>query len=78
MTCPKEGRARGQVRRKGSRALGTRWAIRPGAGQSSLSDYPSLAYHHQVNFILFIRIIRILVQKLQTPNVGKSDKSPYS
>ncbi|XP_014390384.1 PREDICTED: vasoactive intestinal polypeptide receptor 1 isoform X1 [Myotis brandtii] len=31
-----------------------------------------------VNFILFIRIIRILVQKLQTPNVGKSDKSPYS
>ncbi|XP_036189169.1 vasoactive intestinal polypeptide receptor 1 isoform X2 [Myotis myotis] len=31
-----------------------------------------------VNFILFIRIIRILVQKLQTPNVRKSDKSPYS
>ncbi|XP_059520472.1 vasoactive intestinal polypeptide receptor 1 isoform X1 [Myotis daubentonii] len=31
-----------------------------------------------VNFMLFIRIIRILVQKLQTPNVGKSDKSPYS
>uniref|UniRef100_G1P592 Vasoactive intestinal polypeptide receptor 1 n=1 Tax=Myotis lucifugus TaxID=59463 RepID=G1P592_MYOLU len=31
-----------------------------------------------VNFILFVRIIRILVQKLQTPNVGKSDKSPYS
>lgn len=31
-----------------------------------------------VNFILFIRIIRILVQKLQPPNVGKSEKSPYS
>ncbi|KAM7063781.1 vasoactive intestinal polypeptide receptor 1 isoform 1-T1 [Molossus nigricans] len=31
-----------------------------------------------VNFILFICIIRILVQKLQPPNVGKSEKSPYS
>ncbi|XP_054585520.1 vasoactive intestinal polypeptide receptor 1 [Eptesicus fuscus] len=31
-----------------------------------------------VNFILFIRIIRILVQKLQPPNVGKSDNSTYS
>ncbi|XP_077721751.1 vasoactive intestinal polypeptide receptor 1 isoform X4 [Canis aureus] len=31
-----------------------------------------------VNFILFIRIIRILVQKLRSPNVGKSDSSPYS
>ncbi|XP_008530978.1 vasoactive intestinal polypeptide receptor 1 isoform X8 [Equus przewalskii] len=31
-----------------------------------------------VNFILFIRIIRILVQKLRTPDVGKNDSSPYS
>ncbi|XP_025739365.1 vasoactive intestinal polypeptide receptor 1 isoform X2 [Callorhinus ursinus] len=31
-----------------------------------------------VNFILFIRIIRILVQKLRSPDVGKSDSSPYS
>ncbi|XP_066101589.1 vasoactive intestinal polypeptide receptor 1 isoform X1 [Saccopteryx bilineata] len=31
-----------------------------------------------VNFILFIRIIRILVQKLQPPDVWKSEKSPYS
>ncbi|XP_039693350.1 vasoactive intestinal polypeptide receptor 1 isoform X1 [Pteropus medius] len=31
-----------------------------------------------VNFILFIRIIRILVQKLQPPDVGKSDSSSYS
>lgn len=30
------------------------------------------------NFIVFIRIIRILVQKLQSPNVEKSEKSPYS
>ncbi|XP_037382737.1 vasoactive intestinal polypeptide receptor 1 isoform X1 [Talpa occidentalis] len=31
-----------------------------------------------VNFILFICIIRILVQKLRPPDVGKSDSSPYS
>ncbi|XP_047626807.1 vasoactive intestinal polypeptide receptor 1 isoform X5 [Phacochoerus africanus] len=31
-----------------------------------------------VNFILFIRIIGILVQKLRPPDVGKSDSSPYS
>ncbi|XP_058585550.1 vasoactive intestinal polypeptide receptor 1 isoform X1 [Neofelis nebulosa] len=31
-----------------------------------------------VNFILFICIIRILVQKLQSPDVGKSHSSPYS
>uniref|UniRef100_A0A8D0MD10 Vasoactive intestinal polypeptide receptor 1 n=5 Tax=Sus scrofa TaxID=9823 RepID=A0A8D0MD10_PIG len=31
-----------------------------------------------VNFILFIRIIGILVQKLRPPDVGKSDNSPYS
>lgn len=31
-----------------------------------------------VNFILFIRIIRILVQKLQPPDVGKNNSSPYS
>ncbi|XP_006748022.1 vasoactive intestinal polypeptide receptor 1 isoform X1 [Leptonychotes weddellii] len=31
-----------------------------------------------VNFILFILIIRILVQKLRSPDVGKSDSSPYS
>ncbi|KAF6313738.1 vasoactive intestinal peptide receptor 1 [Rhinolophus ferrumequinum] len=31
-----------------------------------------------VNFILFVRIIRILVQKLQPPDVGKSNSSPYS
>ncbi|XP_066861710.1 vasoactive intestinal polypeptide receptor 1 isoform X6 [Kogia breviceps] len=31
-----------------------------------------------VNFILFIRIIRILVHKLRAPDVGKSDSSPYS
>lgn len=32
----------------------------------------------QVNFILFICIIRILVQKLRPPDVGKNDSSPYS
>lgn len=31
-----------------------------------------------VNFILFICIIRILVQKLRPPNIGKNDSSPYS
>ena len=31
-----------------------------------------------MNFILFIRIIGILVQKLRPPDVGKSDSSPYS
>ncbi|XP_023371706.1 vasoactive intestinal polypeptide receptor 1 isoform X2 [Otolemur garnettii] len=31
-----------------------------------------------VNFILFIRIIRILVQKLQPPEIRKSGSSPYS
>ncbi|XP_004414075.1 PREDICTED: vasoactive intestinal polypeptide receptor 1 isoform X4 [Odobenus rosmarus divergens] len=31
-----------------------------------------------VNFILFIRIIRILVQKLRSSDVGKSDSSPYT
>ncbi|KAM5232403.1 vasoactive intestinal polypeptide receptor 1 isoform 2-T2 [Hipposideros larvatus] len=31
-----------------------------------------------VNFILFIRIIRILVQKLRPPDVGKSNSSSYS
>ncbi|KAM5313407.1 vasoactive intestinal polypeptide receptor 1 isoform 5-T5 [Glossophaga mutica] len=31
-----------------------------------------------VNFIMFILIIRILVQKLQPPDVRKSEKSPYS
>ncbi|XP_053456646.1 vasoactive intestinal polypeptide receptor 1 isoform X2 [Nycticebus coucang] len=31
-----------------------------------------------VNFILFIRIIQILVQKLQPPEIRKSDSSPYS
>lgn len=31
-----------------------------------------------VNFILFICIIRILVQKLRPPDVGKSNNSPYS
>uniref|UniRef100_A0A8C9AL66 Vasoactive intestinal polypeptide receptor 1 n=1 Tax=Prolemur simus TaxID=1328070 RepID=A0A8C9AL66_PROSS len=31
-----------------------------------------------VNFILFICIIRILVQKLQPPDIRKSDSSPYS
>uniref|UniRef100_A0A5F9D4S4 Vasoactive intestinal peptide receptor 1 n=1 Tax=Oryctolagus cuniculus TaxID=9986 RepID=A0A5F9D4S4_RABIT len=31
-----------------------------------------------VNFILFICIIRILVQKLRPPDIGKSDSSPYS
>ncbi|XP_006893051.1 PREDICTED: vasoactive intestinal polypeptide receptor 1 [Elephantulus edwardii] len=31
-----------------------------------------------VNFILFICIIRILVQKLRPPEVGKSSSSPYS
>ncbi|KAM9074666.1 vasoactive intestinal polypeptide receptor 1 isoform 1-T1 [Megaptera novaeangliae] len=31
-----------------------------------------------VNFILFVRIIRILVHKLRAPDVGKSDSSPYS
>ncbi|XP_006868825.1 PREDICTED: vasoactive intestinal polypeptide receptor 1 [Chrysochloris asiatica] len=31
-----------------------------------------------VNFILFICIIRILLQKLRPPDVGKSDSSPYS
>lgn len=43
-----------------------------------LSDHPTLAPTHQVNFILFIRIIRILVHKLRAPDVGKSDSSPYS
>ncbi|XP_069873610.1 vasoactive intestinal polypeptide receptor 1 isoform X2 [Dipodomys merriami] len=31
-----------------------------------------------VNFILFICIIRILVQKLRPPDIGKNDSSPYS
>ncbi|XP_045713156.1 vasoactive intestinal polypeptide receptor 1 isoform X5 [Phyllostomus hastatus] len=31
-----------------------------------------------VNFIMFVLIIRILVQKLQPPDVRKSEKSPYS
>ncbi|KAG8521534.1 Vasoactive intestinal polypeptide receptor 1 [Galemys pyrenaicus] len=31
-----------------------------------------------VNFILFICIIRILLQKLRPPEVGRSDSSPYS
>ncbi|XP_005082373.1 vasoactive intestinal polypeptide receptor 1 isoform X1 [Mesocricetus auratus] len=31
-----------------------------------------------VNFTLFICIIRILVQKLRPPDVGKNDSSPYS
>ncbi|XP_063117040.1 vasoactive intestinal polypeptide receptor 1 isoform X1 [Cavia porcellus] len=31
-----------------------------------------------VNFVLFVCIIRILVQKLRPPDVGKSDSSPYS
>ncbi|XP_040850237.1 vasoactive intestinal polypeptide receptor 1 isoform X4 [Ochotona curzoniae] len=31
-----------------------------------------------VNFVLFICIIRILVQKLRPPDIGKSDSSPYS
>lgn len=31
-----------------------------------------------MNFVLFIRIIRILVQKLRPPDVGKSNSSPYS
>ncbi|XP_047387480.1 vasoactive intestinal polypeptide receptor 1 isoform X3 [Sciurus carolinensis] len=31
-----------------------------------------------VNFVLFICIIRILVQKLRPPDIGKNDSSPYS
>lgn len=55
---------------------------RPSAQGAGHPGLPSLTTDldliHQVNFILFIRIIRILVQKLRSPDVGKSDSSPYS
>lgn len=46
---------------------------------SFLSKSPTLgSLIQQVNFILFICIIRILVQKLRPPDIGKNDSSPYS
>lgn len=44
----------------------------------SLSDQHRGFVIQQVNFILFICIIRILVQKLRPPDIGKNDSSPYS
>ncbi|KAF5921750.1 hypothetical protein HPG69_012921 [Diceros bicornis minor] len=74
------GRARGEVRWKGSRAPGKKAGHQPRGLDTlpPLSDHLTLAPTLQVNFILFIRIIRILVQKLRPPDVGKSDSSPYS
>lgn len=39
---------------------------------------PPLFPSWQVNFILFICIIRILVQKLHSPDVGHNETSQYS
>ncbi|NXC17903.1 VIPR2 protein, partial [Corythaeola cristata] len=38
---------------------------------------PLYLFSLQVNFILFISIIRILLQKLRSPDVGGNDQSQY-
>lgn len=36
-----------------------------------------LTLHLQVNFLIFINVIRILVQKLRSPSVGGNDASHF-
>ncbi|XP_061551166.1 vasoactive intestinal polypeptide receptor 2 isoform X3 [Phycodurus eques] len=42
-----------------------------------MGAHEDLSGGHRVNFLLFIRIIRILVQKLQCPDVGGGDHLQY-
>lgn len=74
MICLK-GKSRQEVLWKGGRALGEK-TTHPSF--LSLNDQHWGSLIQQVNFILFICIIRILVQKLRPPDIGKNDSSPYS